>query len=63
MKLQVKYFFASMAIALFGLGTHAQRATVTDDQRSLSIYEIMVGSYQHDPAGTQIGRASCRERV
>lgn len=41
-----------MAIALFGLGSHAQRATVTDDQRSLSIYEIMVGSYQHDPAGT-----------
>ena len=40
-----------MAIALFGLGARAQRGTVTDEQRGLSIYEVMVGSFQHDPAG------------
>ena len=40
-----------MAIALFGLAARAQRGTVTDEQRGLSIYEVMVGSFQHDPAG------------
>lgn len=40
-----------MAAILFGFGAHAQRSTVTDEQRGLSIYEIMVGSFQHDPKG------------
>ena len=45
--------FAAFFGTLFGI--HAQRpmSTATDDQQSLSIYQIMVASFQHSPEGAQ----------
>lgn len=33
------------------MGSHAQSSAVPDDQRSLTIYQIMVASFQHHPEG------------
>lgn len=41
---------ALLAMLALGRG-HAQRASVLDDEKSLTIYQIMVASFMHDPAG------------
>lgn len=47
-----RYLGLSLIISLLPwLGAQAQRKSATDAERQLSIYQIMVASFQHDPAG------------
>lgn len=41
----------SYLLSLFSSVMRGQTSTLTDDQRSLTIYQVMVASYQHNPAG------------
>lgn len=47
----MRIIFLTLLALLFGLKANALQPTLTDDQKSLTIYQIMVASFQHDPDG------------
>ena len=49
----MKSLVSSLAALFAVFAMHGQRATVTDEQRGLTIYQIMVASFQHAPDGAE----------